>query len=62
MNLQLRIVEDQKNGRGIIEIIEDKSPMIKAIIGYISFDDESKKKFFIDALLKGRKFGEVVSA
>jgi len=61
MKLQLRIVQDQKTGKGVIEIVEDKSPMIKPIIGFVSFEDEQRKQFFVDALIKGGKSGEVVS-
>ncbi|MEM2944492.1 MAG: hypothetical protein QW087_07125 [Methanomassiliicoccales archaeon] len=60
MKLQLRIIEGKGSGVGIIEILQNKGQFNKPIIGYISYDSEEKKRFFIDALLKGGKFGEVI--
>lgn len=60
MKLQLRIIEGKGSGVGIIEILQNKGQFNKPIIGYISYDSEEKKKFFIDALLKDGKFGEVI--
>lgn len=60
MKLQLRIIEGKGSGVGIIEILQNKGQFNKPIIGYISYDSEEKKIFFIDALLKGGKFGEVI--
>lgn len=59
MQLVLRIAHDEKSGKGIIQIAENKSPMVQPIIGYLSYQDEEQRKFFVDALLKGGKFGEV---
>ncbi|MDD1773518.1 MAG: hypothetical protein LUQ14_02710 [Methanomassiliicoccales archaeon] len=59
MRLILKVAQDDKSGKGVIEIIEDKGPMIKAVIGFLAYESEEQKKFFIDTLLKGGKFGEV---
>jgi len=59
MRLILKVAQDDKSGKGVIEIIEDKGPMIKAVIGFLAYEGEEQKKFFIDTLLKGGKFGEV---
>ncbi len=59
MRLILKAAQDEKSGRGVIEIIEDKGPMIKAVVGFLAYENEEQKRFFIDTLLKGGKFGEV---
>ncbi|MDD1765971.1 MAG: hypothetical protein LUO84_05925 [Methanomassiliicoccales archaeon] len=59
MRLILKVAQDDKSGKGVIEIIEDKGPMIKAMVGFLSYENEEQKKFYIDTLLKGGKFGEV---
>jgi len=59
MRLILKVAQDEKSSKGVIEIVEDKGPMIKAVIGFLAYENEEQKKFFIDTLLKGGKFGEV---
>ena len=59
MRLILKVTQDEKSGKGVVEIVEDKGPMIKATIGFLAYENEEQKKFFIDTLLKGGKFGEV---
>jgi hypothetical protein len=59
MQLILKIAHDERSGKGIIEIIENKSPMVHAVVGFLAYENEEQKKFFVDTLLKGGKFGEV---
>ena len=33
--------------------------MIHAVVGFLAYENEDQKKFFVDTLLKGGKFGEV---
>jgi hypothetical protein len=56
MQLILKIAYDEKSGKGIIE---NKSPMIHAVVGFLAYENEDQIKFFVDTLLKGGKFGEV---
>jgi len=60
MRLKLIVVEDRASGKGIVQIIEDKSPMKQPIIGFISFDNTEKRDFYVKALIKDGRFGEVL--
>ncbi len=60
MRLELSIIEDQRSGEGVIQITEDRSPMQQLLIGFIAFGDREKRDLYVDALIKGGKFGEIV--
>jgi len=58
--MKLVIIEDSRTGKGVIQIIEDKTPAQQPIIGFVSFDDAAKKDFYVKALTQGGKSGEIV--
>ncbi len=60
MRLKLVIIEDSKTGRGVIQVIEDKSPPQQPIIGFVAFDDAAKRDFYVKALIQDGKHGEVI--
>ncbi len=60
MQLILRVIQDTPTGKGVIEILEQKTITCKARIGLITYDSEEQKMFFIDGLLEGGKNGTVM--
>ncbi|MBC7107262.1 MAG: hypothetical protein H5T41_00475 [Methanomassiliicoccales archaeon] len=60
MQLYLRIIQDAATGRGVIEILEQRTITCRARIGLITYDNEEQKKFFVEALLEGGKYGSVI--
>jgi len=60
MQLYLRIIQDATTGKGVIEILEQRTITCRARIGLITYDNEEQKKFFVEALLEGGKYGSVI--
>lgn len=60
MRLLLRVVQDANTGKGVIEVLEQRTITCRARIGLISYDDEIGKKFFIDSLTQMGNTGEVI--
>jgi hypothetical protein len=56
----LRVIQDANTGKGVIEVLEQKTITCRARIGIISYDDEIGKKFFVDALTQMGNTGEVI--
>ncbi|MDD1765970.1 MAG: hypothetical protein LUO84_05920 [Methanomassiliicoccales archaeon] len=60
MRLLLRMIQDLNTGKGVIEVLEQKTITCRARVGMISYDDEAGKKFFVDALTQMGNTGEVI--
>lgn len=56
----LRFIQDANTGKGVIEVLEQRTITCRARIGMISYDDEAGKKFFVDALTQMGMTGEVI--
>jgi len=59
MNLRLKVVSGTSHGIGTIIVLNNKESNKQAILGFIFYDDESKKQFFVDALTKNGQLGSV---
>lgn len=60
MQLYLRMIQDPSTGKGVIEVLEQRTITCRARIGLITYDNEEEKKFFIDAILEGGKHGSII--
>ena len=59
LTLTLKTTHGASPGKGTILLFSEKGLDKQAIIGFVVYDDEDKKKFFIDALTRNGQLGRV---